>query len=241
MRKPIVGITGDIDKGKYSVKMFYADAVESEGACPIFLSPSSIKDTIKGIAWTIDALLIPGGRDINPAFYGNPPLPPFTKGWKGGLRLVSPKRFYFEKTLLKEIMLLKKPILGICYGMQFLNVFLGGTLYHDLARQKPDAINHKSRHGIKIYNSSRLYYIVDRENIRVNSTHHQGIKKLGRGLIISACSRDNLIEAIELKNYPYFIGVQWHPERLLNRHSQKLFKSFVSAFRTEGKASQVES
>lgn len=223
--KPIVGITGDIDKGKYSIKMAYADAVEEAGAYPVFLPPSFTKDVIKKIAKTIDALLISGGRDIDPVFYG--------ERVKAPLRLVSPGRFHFEKSLLKETMILRKPVLGICYGMQFLNVFLRGTLYYDLAKQRPDTINHNSGHNIEICNKSKLYYMLGVKNIMVNSTHHQGIKRLGKDLIASAHSQDNLVEAIELKNYHYFIGVQWHPERLSEKHSQKLFGFFVNAVRAK--------
>lgn len=229
MNKPIVGITGDGENGDYSVKMVYSQAVERAGALPVFLSPPSAGGEIKGLAGIIDALLIPGGADINPTLFGEKPDAPVNP--------VSPERFYFEKAILGEIMISRKPLFCICYGMQLLNVLRGGTLYHDLARQKADAIKHKSRHRIKIYNRSKLYYILGIDNIRVNSTHHQGIKKLGRGLISSAHSRDNLVEAIELKNYPYCVGVQWHPERLLDRYSEKLFKSFVNTARAGGRAS----
>lgn len=237
--KPIVGITGDIDNDKFSVKMSYVYAMERAGACCVFLPPSRSVRMIKRITKTIDALLIPGGGDINPVFYGNPPIPPFTKGGKGGLKLISNKRFNFEKALLEEIIPMQKPILGICYGIQFLNVFLGGTLYQDLQKQRTDTLNHKSGHRIKIYTKSKLYYILSRRDvngalsnsasIKVNSNHHQAIKEPGKGLIVSACSEDNMIEAIELKNHPYFIGVQWHPERIRDSYSRALFRSFVSA------------
>ncbi|MEK7308955.1 MAG: gamma-glutamyl-gamma-aminobutyrate hydrolase family protein [Nitrospirota bacterium] len=236
MKRHIVGITGDMERGEGSVRMAYADAVHKAGAHPVLLLPNPAKDKIKKISRAIDALLIPGGRDIKPAFYGgkNPPLPPFAKGGEGGLNLVSDKRFNFEKALLKEVMIFKKPVLGICYGMQFLNVICGGTLYIDLPSRKSNPVNHDAGHIIELYNRSKLYYILGIRELVVNSTHHQGIKKLGKELTASACSQDNLIEAIEMRDYPYFIGVQWHPERLSDKYSGKLFKSFVSSIKVKG-------
>ncbi|MBI4654230.1 MAG: gamma-glutamyl-gamma-aminobutyrate hydrolase family protein [Nitrospirae bacterium] len=221
MDRPIIGITGDIKGSKFSVNMSYAYAIERAGAIPFFLPPSFSKNRIKYIATTINALLISGGGDINPVVYG--------EKQEVLLNLVSDNRINFEMVLLEKIMVFKKPVLGICYGIQLLNVFFGGSLYQELKKQKPDSLNHKAGHRIEIYSNSKLYYILGIKDVKVNSAHHQGIKELGKGLTVSARSEDRLIEAIELKNYPYFIGVQWHPERILDIPSHRLFKSFVAS------------
>ncbi len=221
MSRPVVGITGDIEKGVFTVKKTYADAVEKAGGYPVLLSPINSRAGVSVIAEKCDALLISGGKDIGPENFGEKKA--------CGIDPVSAERYQFEKRLLREIMILKKPVLGICYGMQFMNVYLGGSLYCDIGEQMPGAIDHRSGHIVGICNTGKLYYILGSGNIRVNSSHHQGVKRPGRGLINAASARDNLIEAIELKNYPYFIGVQWHPEIMRGRNSGKLIRSFVEA------------
>ncbi|MBI4698350.1 MAG: gamma-glutamyl-gamma-aminobutyrate hydrolase family protein [Nitrospirae bacterium] len=223
MNKPIIGITGDIVDEIYSVKISYARAMEKAGGCPVFLPPVSSKDAIKNIAGKIDALLISGGGDIHPRYYGQKK--------KTALKLISDERFYFERKLLEEILALNKPVLGICYGMQFLNVFFGGTLYQDLnlIKTRDMKIDHNAEHKIRFYNQSKLYYILCKEGITVNSHHHQVINVIGKGLEASAHSVDGVIEAIELRDYPFLVGVQWHPERLLDRNSQRLFNAFIDA------------
>jgi putative glutamine amidotransferase len=215
MRRPLIGITTDI-KGEYiKLKHYYPDAIIKAGGVPLLISPAG--DTV--YAESINGLLIPGGDDLDP-FYFNEALMPHVKP-------VSRKRSDFELSLLKEVVSLRKPILGICYGMQLINVAFGGTLYQDIDSQVSVEINHKKDYHMIVIAENRF---LKKGKFSVNSTHHQAIKELGTDLLAFAYSTDNLIEAFYMKDYPFLVGVQWHPERLPdNKLSVKLFESFVEA------------
>jgi putative glutamine amidotransferase len=139
------------------------------------------------------------------------------------------ERSDFEISLLKAVMKLNKPVLGICYGMQIINVAANGNLYQDIDTQFSSDINHKKGyHKIFIQENGFL----KKGEFSINSTHHQAVKKLGKGLEGFAFSSDNLIEAFYAKDYPFFMGVQWHPERLLEDSlSLELFRLFIDAAR----------
>jgi putative glutamine amidotransferase len=216
MKSPIIGITTDIEGEYLKLKYDYSDAVIMAGGFPILIPPS---DNMVLCAQRVNGLLIPGGDDLNP-FYYNENLTTHVK-------TVSKKRSDFEISLLKEMMSLRKPVLGICYGMQLINVVLGGSLYQDIDSQLEVEINHKKDYHIIVVAENKF---LQKGRFSVNSTHHQAIKEIGHGLLAFAHSTDNLIEAFYLEKYPFFVGVQWHPERMKNSElSSKLFKSFVEA------------
>jgi putative glutamine amidotransferase len=162
--------------------------------------------------------MIPGGKDIAPSFYG-----------ESLVHASDPEeaeRIEFEFSLLHEIIRLDKPVLGICYGMQVLNVFLGGTLYQDISAQVPASFDHRTeRHMIEIGENPFL----ERGVFQVNSSHHQAVKDLGKGLRPFAFAPDGIIEAVSLEDHIFFVGVQWHPERMSDIPSQQLFGRFVGA------------
>lgn len=213
--RPIIGITTDIDDKNIKLNRQYADAVEAAGACPVLLIPS---DNAPEIITKIDGLLISGGDDLNPAYY--------KQKINYEIKIVDRKRSSFELLLIHEIIKLKRPVLGICYGMQLINVAFGGSLYQDIGSQVTMAIDHKKDyHIIKVVENR----FIERGEYNVNSSHHQAIESLGRDLKAIAFSEDNIIEAVYNDNYPYFLGVQWHPERLNDNLSEKIFRSFVEA------------
>jgi len=216
MKKPLIGITTDLDGEYLKLKHYYCGAVTKAGGIPVLI-PTVVKPL--PYARKIDGLLIPGGADLNPRYY--------REALSSHVRPVPEERSDFEISLLKQVMSFRKPVLGICYGMQLINVFFGGTLYQDIESEVKVEIDHKKDYHMIVITENRF---LKEGRFSVNSTHHQAIKKLGRRLSAFAYSTDELIEGFYMENFPFLMGVQWHPERLPdNELSSYLFKSFVRA------------
>ena len=214
MNNTVIGITTEIESEHFRIKHRYVDAILKSGGVPMLLPPV---DNPKIYAGEIAGLLIPGGDDLDPSYYNEEKLP--------RVKLVSKERSGFEMALLKEMVKLRKPVLGICYGMQLINVAFGGTLYQDIESQLKVAINHKTDYHMIVITENRF---LREGRFSVNSTHHQAIKEPGKGLSIIARSTDTLIEAFCRADYPFLIGIQWHPERQLEAElSVSIFDSFV--------------
>lgn len=205
---PIIAITARTEelrnRTQITIPSAYARVIEEAGGVPVIFPITEKKGHISHIARIADGFLFSGGDDIHPRYYGEDPLV--------DLDLSPDERTEFELALFYEVFILKKPVLGICLGAQLINVALGGTLYQDIPLQIPDNLNHREQHNIKITEGTMLHDIFSGD-IPIFSTHHQSVKSPGKGLIISATSSDGVIEAIELSDYPFLIGVQWHPER----------------------------
>lgn len=216
--KPIIGITTDIGGEYLRLKRNYCEAVEEAGGIPLLLPPVAESESY---AVLIQGLLIPGGDDLDPAYYH--------EDWQENLRPVSRLRTDFEMSLLRGTLCLNKPVLGICYGMQLLNVFFGGSLYQDISAQVPMAINHKNDYHMIVVTENRFLV---QGTFSVNSSHHQAIKAIGKGLSGIACSGDHIIEAFFKEDYPFLLGIQWHPERIRkDTLSQNIFQCFINATR----------
>ena len=211
--KPLIGITTGPEGETLVIKRYYADAVYGAGGCSVLI-PS--ENSPHRMAEIIDGLLIPGGQDLDPSYFSEPPHPSIT---------VTPReRSDFEILLLNAIMEAGKPVFGICYGMQLINVALGGTLYQDIGSQVHTMTDHrKGRH--EIHGEKRFFS----GTFMVNTAHHQAVRELGAGLEVGAVAGDSLIEAIIGSGYPFLLGVQWHPERQGDALSSSLFRSFVES------------
>jgi putative glutamine amidotransferase len=214
MSSVIIGITTDIEGEYLRIKKYYSEAIASAGGIPLLIPPDGNTALHAGI---MDGLLISGGGDIDPSYYHEKKLQRTTT--------VPKKRTDFELSLLKDVIRLRKPVLGICYGMQLINVFRGGTLYQDIDSQVMVAKSHKKDYHLIMLTDNRF---LGKGRSSVNSTHHQAVNKLGKGLTAFAYSDDNLIEAFCQENYPFLVGVQWHPERQMKeKNSLRLFRSFI--------------
>jgi putative glutamine amidotransferase len=212
-RRPLIGITADIEGDRLSLREDYAVAVSRAGGLPVLLASGT---DVASCAERLDGLVIPGGGDLEPRYYGEESL--------AGLNSVPSRRSDFEIAMIHAIIGSGKPLLGICYGMQLVNVALGGTLYQDLKTQLTRAIDHSRSHDIEVVAPGPL----KKGTHTVNSTHHQGVKRPGRGLDVLAVSPDGLAEAVSLRGHPFLLCFQWHPERRQG-HGALIFNSFVEA------------
>ncbi|WP_202079819.1 gamma-glutamyl-gamma-aminobutyrate hydrolase family protein [Caldalkalibacillus salinus] len=231
MEKPIIGVLPLYDREKESYWMLpgYMKGIEDAGGIPIMLPLTTDEDSILRLAHTFDGFLFTGGHDINPELYG--------EELEDRCGEMCTDRDIMESILFKHVAELDKPLFGICRGLQLFNVLLGGTLYQDIPTQRSEShINHKQDppytepvHHVSIAKDTLLYPILQTECLKVNSYHHQGIKKLSERLVPAATSEDGLIEAVVMPNKTFTLAVQWHPEfnYKCDDHNFKLFLAFV--------------
>ncbi len=239
--KPIIGITSDYNAGDadrpggreptYFLRARYVQAVEAAGGLPLILPLTDDRRAMARLADQLDGLLITGsGPDLDPALYKE------TKRYR--FKVMSRERAGFELALARLAWGRKLPTLGICGGMQLLNVAAGGSLYQDLPAQLKTLVRHQQQesathpsHWVAIEPGTRLRGIVKAPRIRVNSSHHQGVKTVPADLIVNARAADGVVEGIEAPDHPFLVGVQWHPEFLYlkDQISRRLFRQLLAA------------
>ena len=228
--KPVIGITTDIEKeSKHVLNNNNVQAVIRAGGLPVIL-PIGIDEDVKQLSTMLDGLLLTGGGDIDPMLFGEEP--------HKHLGDVSPSRDSIEMALVQEMLKLNKPILGVCRGLQIINIALGGNMYQDIYAQRDvpllqhaqKAHRHHQSHFVQVKEGSLLESITKSEQIKVNSYHHQAVKDVPLPLIISGVSSDGIIEAIESTKHSFVLGVQWHPEALAENKdtvSLHIFEKFL--------------
>lgn len=225
---------------KYGVNQSYVEAVVRGGGEPLcIVRPDDGR--LRLLLPLVDGVLIVGGHDIDSEYYGEENTE--------HTQNIDRDRDRLELALICLAVKHRLPLLGICRGMQAINVALGGSLYQDVLTEMPGALFHDHHkdsvtgkelphstivHDVFLKEKTLLHGLVGRATIAVNSLHHQGVKMLGKGLIPSALAPDGLIEAIELPNPPFFLGVEWHPEELTDEASQKIFSAFIKATAKKG-------
>lgn len=228
--KPVVGIVPLVDETKDSLWMLpgYMNGITEAGGIPIILPLTSDKDSISQLLDSVDGILLTGGHDVDPKLYGEEPIPE--------CGAVCGERDSMESELLNQALEKDMPILGICRGIQFLNAYLGGTLYQDLPVQHPSDIEHHQKppydvpvHEVTVAKESGLFRFLNKESLSVNSYHHQAVKDKADYLSVMAVSEDGLIEAVEMPDKKFVWALQWHPEfsYLKDDDCRKVFEEFV--------------
>lgn len=233
-RRPRIGITMRIEseKDRFYLGRDYSEAVEAAGGLPIHICLIPHQEFLTSMMDELDGVLLPGSdSDVDPSRYGREP--------HQGLGVVQPLKDETDLIVLEELERRRIPLLAICFGMQILNVFRGGTLIQDIATELPNALKHEQgaprdrrSHALKVQAGSQLAMLAGSDGIMVNSHHHQGIDNVGNDLVATAWTSDGLVEGLEDSRADRFVlGVQWHPEMgwQNDEFSTKIFHEFVGA------------
>lgn len=229
----MIGVTPALSDqpGRLIINEDYMQAVSRAGALPVLLPLTDDEKQWEEMLRRIDGLLLSGGSDVGPEYYGEE-----TQPYCGE---TAPRRDKQEFYLCKRALEMDLPILAICRGHQVLNCTLeGGALYQDIATQYNEELKHPRYevprdqvHEVKVEKGTKLHQITGFETLKVNSRHHQAVKTVGKGAVISARATDGLIEGIELPDKKFVVSIQWHPESLSDYapDAQALFNAFVNA------------
>lgn len=236
MPVPVIGVTTSHSQSASGLSLItlteaYVQALLRAGATPLLIPLGLSSEHLSNLLPRLDGILFTGGGDIHPERYASSMHPLVSE--------IDPDRDQVELGLFENTLQARLPFMGICRGLQLVNVGLGGTLYEDILDQHPGAQRHQFSgehprnflaHWVNIQEDSRLAEIVQAGSARVNSLHHQGIARLAPGLRPVAFAPDGIIEAVELQGYPFGMAVQWHPEWLPEDPAMAaLFRAFVSA------------
>lgn len=228
MKTKIGIIICGLENNRQYVTDAYIQAIKSAGGLPIILPMIKSKAVIREYVEFCDGFLFCGGGDITPLLFGQEP--------KNGIGKTDITLDLFQIRLMKQALLTEKPVLAICRGMQVLNVACGGTIYQDLNEVNFDTINHMQTslsrkdisHKVSFTSKSHIHNILG-PFAYTNSFHHQAIDRLGDGLVITGTTGDDIVEAIEMPSHSFVLGVQWHPESMIDSapNMKQLFFALV--------------
>lgn len=239
--KPVIGVTPDFNAGDrtdmggseptYFLRARYIRAIEELGGIPLILPLVAGPAGRRRLLDTVDGLLLTGsGPDLPPRLYG--------ERQRYAFPLVSERRANFELELVHQARRRDLPLLGICGGMQTVNVACGGSLFQDIPSQVRSALDHRQKakasqvsHPVTVTPNTLLRKILDKAKVMVNSSHHQSVKTVAPSLVASAMAPDGIVEAIESPAHRFLLAIQWHPEFLFERHAphRRLFEALLRA------------
>jgi putative glutamine amidotransferase len=228
--KPLIGVTCNYKDKTSECHNNYSAAVARGGGIPMVFPQIGDLDLLGEMLDRVSGVVLIGGPDVPPKRYGEAP--------HEKTKPITPEREVVDFALLEELRKRDVPTLAVCYGIQALNVSCGGTLWQDIASELPDAMKHhrdrdkgepRQLHTVRIVSGTRLHRILGVERIETNSSHHQALKDVPDVLLKSAfCEVDDVVEAVEMREHRFMLGIQWHPESLTDRPLHlRLFEALV--------------
>lgn len=228
MNRLNIALSTTIDNEVISVNRKYLDVIVAAGGIPTVLSPIIDDKYMNEMVDSFDGFIFCGGGDIDPAYY--------REEKSKHIKNICFTRDRFEERLFYSVYSCGKPVLGICRGMQIINVFLGGNLHQHIKGHMQKESRHIKTHEVLITDGTLLRSIIGDKAIRVNSFHHQAVKELANCLTVDAVSEDGYVEAFHHDKHRFLLGLQWHPESYfeIDESADKVFKAFINSCKQQG-------